>query len=92
MLFRSLTDDHKYPWRIDGSTGGIKWRDIAWLRNANAPTTLTVDGGQSVTSDAAFTILSTAGDFALIANGSAVALNGKPLITGNTAPVATFPP
>ena len=79
-------------WRIDGSTGGIKWRDIAWLRNANAPTTLTVDGGQSVTSDAAFTILSTAGDFALIANGSAVALNGKPLITGNTAPVATFPP
>lgn len=77
-------------WIIEGTTAGVKWRDVAWLRDAGAATTLTLSGPHTLETDAEFVLVSEAGDYALVAGGSHVALDGVALITGNAAPVATI--
>ena len=74
-------------WTIAGTTAGTAWHDVAWLRNAGAATQLTVSG-HTVETDAAFVLLSQGGDYALVAGGTHVSLDGVALVTGNTAPVA----
>ena len=79
-------------WIIEGSTAGVKWRDVAWLRDAGAAAQLSLPGGHTLETDADFTLTSTSGDYALVAGGSHVALDGVALISGNTTPVAVFSP
>jgi len=75
-------------WIIQGSTAGVQWSDVAWLRDAGAATTWTLPSGTVIETDAQFVLVSTSGDYALIAGGSKVALDGVALLHDNTAPVA----
>ncbi len=77
-------------WTIAGTTAGAPWQDVAWLRDAGAATTLTLPGPHTLETDAAFVLVSLAGDYALVAGGTHVALDGVALVTGNAAPVAIF--
>ncbi len=77
-------------WRIEGSTAGVKWRDFAWLRDAGAPSQLFFLDGHSLETDAQFVLVSQAGEFALLAGGAWVKLDGVALLSANTAPVAVY--
>ncbi len=79
-------------WTIDGVTAGTKWRDVAWLRDANAGSTLTLADGHTLETDAAFVLVAESGAYALIAGGTHLTLDGKSLIANNAAPVAVFGP
>ncbi len=74
-------------WVVEGDG----WRDVAWLRDASAPTQLVVPGPHTLETDARFVLVSEAGDSALIADGTHVALDGASLVQGNAAPVAVVP-
>lgn len=78
-------------WTIAGGTSAAPWRDDAWLRDASAPTTL-VEGSHTLETDARFVLLSEAGDYALVADGTHVTLDGTALIHDNAKPVAVVPP
>ena len=75
-------------WIIEGSTGGVQWRDVAWLRDSGAGTQLTLPGPHTLETDAQFVLVAESGDYALVAGGSQVTLDGVALVHDNTLPVA----
>lgn len=75
-------------WVVSGTTAGVAWHDVAWLRGAGAPTTLAVPGPHALETDAEFVLVSEGGDYALVAGGTRVALDGVDLVSGNAAQVA----
>ena len=75
-------------WIIEGTKAGVKWHDVAWLRDAGAAPLLTLPGPHTLETDAEFVLVSESGDYALLAGGSRVALDGVALISNNSAPVA----
>ena len=79
-------------WVVVGSTAGAAWHDVAWLRDAGAPTALTLPDSHTLETDARFVLVSTAGDWALVSEGTYVALDGHPLVQGNTLPVVVGTP
>jgi hypothetical protein len=70
-------------WTIAGSG----WKDAAWMRDAASPELATVDG-HAIETDAAFACFSLDGEWALVAGGSKLVVDGRTIVAGNTAPVA----
>ncbi len=63
--------------------------DIAWIRENDAPTTLTLPSGDTIATDGAFVLLGLSDTLGLLSRGSYLNLNGEELLRADTDSLVT---